>query len=348
MVKVLIVDDSQTIREYFQEIFDMDPDLKVVGLAKNGEEAVKMVKTLNPDVVTMDIQMPVMDGYEATRQIMESHPVPIVIVSSTWDSTQVHHTFKALEVGAVTGITKPQGIGAENFEKDITQLIQTIKLMSEVKVIKRRQFNSKNLSKPSCNNRSLSVSKKFDIIAIGASTGGPPVIQTIFSKLSKSLPVPIVVVQHIAPGFIDGLVDWLKQTTGFSIQIGCDKQFVQPGNVYFAPDGYQMKIMRNKQIVLTKDPMENSIRPSVSYLFRSIANNFADKAIAVLLTGMGRDGAQELKQLRNLKAITIAQNRETSIVYGMPGEAAKLDASMYSLSPDEIADHINKLFNMNS
>jgi len=344
MIRVLIVDDSLTIREYLKEIFIMDGRFEVVGEARDGLEAINKVKTTRPDVVTMDIQMPGMDGYEATRRIMEEHPVPIVIVSAAWIPEEVESTFKAMKVGAVAGVRKPEGIGSGGFKADVSDMLSTIKLMSEVKVIRRRPLLSNKLSntKKDTISQTEQVKKSnFEILAIGASTGGPPVLQKILSKLSPDLRVPIVVVQHITCGFINGLVDWLEKTTPFSVHIAAERQLLLPGNVYFAPDNMHMGIRSSKTVFFSDDPPEHSIRPSVSFLFRSVCKSFGSKSIGVLLTGMGKDGAQELKEMYNNNAITIAQDKETSTVFGMPGEAIRLNGARYILSPENMVQRLN-------
>ncbi|MBF0449979.1 MAG: chemotaxis-specific protein-glutamate methyltransferase CheB [Candidatus Magnetomorum sp.] len=344
MIRVLIVDDSLTIREYLKEIFLMDGEFLVVGEACDGFEAIEKVQATNPDVVTMDIQMPNMDGYEATRHIMETHPVPIVIVSAAWIPEEVETTFKAIQVGAVAGVKKPKGIGTIDFRNDVKEMVNTIKLMSEVKVIRRRPKMGTSQGPQQIGTAERKPSAKtshYELLAIGASTGGPPVLQQIFSQLSPRLSVPIVVVQHIASGFLNGLVDWLEKSTPFPVHIAKDNQFIEPGNIYFAPDNLHMGIKRNKTIVLSNDSPEHSIRPSVSFLFRSVCDAFGSKAIAVLLTGMGKDGAEELKKMRDRNAMTIAQDKNSSIVFGMPGEAVRLDAARYVLAPDDIISRLN-------
>jgi len=343
MIRVLIVDDSLTIREYLKEIFLMDGNFEIVGEARDGLEAITKVKSIHPDVVTMDIQMPRMDGYEATRRIMEEAPVPIVIVSAAWIPEEVESTFKAMNVGAVAGVRKPEGIGSQGYNVDVSELVNTIKLMSEVKVIRRRPQSSKIFNqKKELLTQTKNVKKSnYEILAIGASTGGPPVLQKILSQLSPNLNVPIVVVQHITSGFINGLVDWLETTTPFSVHIAAEKKLLLPGNVYFAPDNKHMGVRSNKTVFFSNDPPEHSIRPAVSFLFRSVCKSFGNKAIGILLTGMGKDGAQELKEMYEKNAITIAQDQETSTVFGMPGEAVRLNGAKYILSPENMVRRLN-------
>ena len=174
------------------------------------------------------------------------------------------------------------------------------------------------------------------MVAIGTSTGGPPVLQPILAGLPKNFPIPVLIVQHIAAGFLPGLVDWLNQTTGFPTHIAAQGESLLAGHTYLAPDGYHMGLGGFGQIVLSKQQPENGLRPSVSYLFRSVAAVCGANAIGVLLTGMGRDGAEELKFLKELGAVTIAQDEESSVVHGMPGEAIKMGAASHVLAPDKI------------
>lgn len=336
MIKVLVVDDSPLIQKLMINILNSDNDIQVMGVVNSGEKAVKFVEKNKPDIITMDINMPGMDGFEATRRIMETNPTPIVVITALFNSKDVDRTFQAMEAGALSVIEKPVVATEEEFHKTSQEIINMIKIMSEVKVIRRkaRYMNIKNepLNKVKTNLTNIKVA------AIGVSTGGPPVLQTIFSKLPEHIEIPILVVQHIAPGFINGLVGWLAQTTGHSIHIAFQGEKALPGHIYFAPDGYHMGIRSNGQIFLSNTEKENSLKPAVSYLFRSIADSYGEKSINILLTGMGKDGARELKLLRDKGAMTVAQDKETSVVYGMPGEAVNINAATYVLSPEKIAE----------
>jgi two-component system chemotaxis response regulator CheB len=345
LIKVLIVDDSLVVREFLQHLLTSDPDIQVVGMAGDGDEAVQLVHRMKPDVVTMDIHMPKMDGYQAIRKIMETHPVPVIIVSSSWDPQEVGNSFRAMEAGAVAALVKPQGPGHPDHANAAKELIQTVKLMSEVKMVRRWVRPSRDPATPAFQ-PPLAIRPKpseFDILVLGASTGGPPVLQTILFRLPKDLPVPIVIVQHIAQGFVQGLLEWLNQTTGFPMHLASHGERLLPGHVYFAPDGHHIGVEADGQAMLSIDPPENGLRPSVSFLFRSVARNFGSKAIGVLLTGMGKDGAEELRLMRNRGAITFAQDQASSVVHGMPGEAVKLDAAVHVLSPEGIAESLRNL-----
>jgi len=338
-INVLVVEDSPVVQMLLKHLLNNDPQLHVIGTANNGQEAVEFVAGQKPDVILMDVYMPQMDGYEATRRIMETQPVPIVISSATLTTEEVGATFHALEAGAVAFVEKPVGLGSPGFDQMTQKLLQTVKLMAEVKVVKRWARNRR--IGPTLAARSAAElprrTERIEVVAIGASTGGPPVIQTILKGLPKDYPVPILVVQHIASGFLDGMADWLRQTTPLPVQLARHGATALPGNVYLAPDGCHLGLLPGRRIGLSKTDPENGLRPAVAFLFRSIANICGARAVGVLLTGMGRDGADELKLLKDKGAITIAQDAETSVIHGMPGEAIQLGAARYTLPPEQIA-----------
>ncbi|MDK9706079.1 MAG: chemotaxis-specific protein-glutamate methyltransferase CheB [Desulforhopalus sp.] len=339
MIKVLVVEDSPVARELLIHILRSDPGIEVIGSAKNGREAVEFVACHKPDLVTMDIYMPEMDGFEASRCIMENTPVPIVMVTASPDMQELDASFRAIETGALTILQKPQGPGHPNYTKHASTLISTVKLMSEIKVVKRWPRTGERLPQMPLNRGTTSPhhATPMEIVAIGASTGGPPVIEKILAALPHSFPLPILIVQHMAEGFVQGFAEWLGQTSTLPVQVPVHGSITRPGHVYLAPDGVQMRIDVGRRLSCQKEDPENGLRPAVSCLFRSVAEVFGKKAVGVLLTGMGRDGASELKLLRDKGAVTIAQNEETSAVYGMPGEAVKLDAARYILPADKIA-----------
>lgn len=346
MINVLIVDDSATARQYLTHIINSDPNMRVIGNACDGEEALELARREKPDVITMDINMPKMNGLEATRRIMEEIPTPIIIVTASWDVRDVQTTFLAMEAGALVALERPAGINDPNYEKNVKEFTQTIKLLSEVKVVKRwPKKYIRDVSRAKLVTELKKDTAEVKLIAIGASTGGPLVIHTILSRLPKEFTAPILIVQHMLPGFVQGFVDWLTQASNYIVRVASHGEYPTPGHAYVAPDRFHMGVEMNGQILLSKDEVENNLRPSVSYLFRSVARAYGKNAIGVLLTGMGKDGAKELKMMKDSGAITIVQDKESSIVYGMPGEAVNINAATYILSPEEILKTLQKLVN---
>lgn len=336
-INVLVVDDSPVARQLLVHVLESDPRIRVAGAVSNGEAAMEFVQANPPDVVLMDIHMPGMDGFEATRHIMETRAVPIVICSTT--STQdVATTFHSMEAGAVACVEKPVGALSPDHAAQVANLVQTVKLMSEVKVV-RRWPKSRYASLAAAAPRDdAPKSAGIQLIGMGASTGGPPVLQTILGSLPKDFPAPILIVQHIARGFLPGLAEWLGQTTGWQIHLAGHGVMPMPGHVYLAPDDFHMGVTPSGRICLTKEEPESSLRPAVGYLFRTLANGLGPNAVGVLLSGMGRDGAAELKLMKDRGAPTIAQDRETSVVHGMPGEAILLGGATYVRAADKIAE----------
>jgi two-component system chemotaxis response regulator CheB len=340
MIRVLVVEDSATVREFLLQIFASDPAIEVVGTAETGEEALEAVARMKPDVITMDIHMPKMNGFDATRRIMETHPTPIVIVSGAADATDTAKAFRAIESGALAVLRTPSGMGHPEHRQSITDLLRTTKLMSEVKVVRRwpRYRQAEVIPETSlCAEIQLPTPHtQPSLIAIGASTGGPPALQTILAGLPQYFPVPVLIVQHIAAGFTQGFVEWLAQSSSLRVHVPTHGQPVLPGRVYVAPDGLHMAVGADGRLQISADEAENGLRPSVSYLFRSVAKQYGPSAIGVLLTGMGKDGARELKLMKEQGAVTFAQDRDSSVVHGMPGEAIKLGGATYILPPEKI------------
>jgi two-component system chemotaxis response regulator CheB len=348
VIKVLVVEDSPVAREYLVHILNSEGGIEVIGIANNGMEAVEMVGRLRPNVVTMDINMPVMDGLDATRRIMETNPVPIVIVSGVWDPKEVETTFKAMEAGALAIVQRPVGIGHPDAGNMAKEVVLQVKLMSEVKVVRRRGRYGQDAQKadtpgPAYEAVPLKSSEDKTVVAIGASAGGPVVIRTILDALPKDFPASILIVQHIAAGFLKGMVQWLAETSGVAVKIAEKGERLLPGHAYLAPDSFHLGVDGNSRIYLDSGDTKNSPVPSVAYLFRSVAESFGRKAIGILLTGMGSDGAAELKFMKDRGAVTIAQDKESSVIYGMPGLAVDLGAATYVLSPERITAALRAL-----
>jgi two-component system chemotaxis response regulator CheB len=341
-INVLVVDDSNVLRMLLVHLLELDPGIRVVAAVADGAAALDYLRNRRPDVVVMDIHMPGMDGFETTRRIMESQPLPIVICSATVDAQDASFAFRTMEAGAVACVQKPVGTTHPEYERMAAEIRQTVKLMSEVKVVRRR-FESRGGSVSPLGAAPVPRRDGIRIVGIGASTGGPPAVQTILAALPKDFPAAILLVQHIAVGFLPGLAGWLDQTTGLRIHIAAHGVEPLPGHVYVAPDNFHMGLGAGGRIVLSKDEPEGGLRPSVAHLFRSLAEQCGSAAVGVLLTGMGTDGAAALRQMRDCGAVTIAQDRESSVVHGMPGEAIRLDAAIHILPPERIAPLLGSL-----
>ena len=343
MINVLVVEDSRVIRDYLVYILKTDPEIRVMGTAESGEAALEFLGEHRPDAILMDIHMPGIDGLETTRRIMSLNPVPIVVCTASTQFDQVHTAMSALEAGALAVLKKPKGLGEPDAEDEAAAIIKTLKLMSEVKVVRRW-----NHTAPAAAQVASAVAQPIlcdavgshdaAIVAIGASTGGPPALLKILSGLSTAFPTPILVVQHISAGFTDGFAEWLAATSGMPVHVARGGETPMPGHVYVAPDDHHLRIGPRGNIETTQDAPHNGLRPSVGVLFRSVAERFGRRAIGVLLTGMGRDGAEELKIMADRGALTIAQDEESCVVFGMPGEAIRLGAARFVFPPHKIAE----------
>jgi two-component system chemotaxis response regulator CheB len=345
-IKVLIVEDSAVARDLLTRILSSVPEIRVMQCVNNGLEALAVLAECLPDVITMDIHMPGLDGYEVTRRIMETQPVPIIIVSSAYNPDDVTQTFRAMEAGAVAAVEKPPGPGAPDHERMARTLTDMVKAMAEVRVVKRwphARASVRAVAPAAPRIESSGPSSDVQIVVIGASTGGPPVIEMILSALPKPFPVPLLIVQHISSGFVQGLAEWLTQRTGIPVCVAEDGDRAQPGRAYLAPDGSHLTVGTGGRIHCRTGEPENGLQPAVSCLFRSAIASYGRNAVGVLLTGMGRDGANELKLLRDIGGVTIAQDKESSIVHGMPGAAVELGGATHILPPGRIAEVLCEL-----
>ena len=349
-IKVLVVEDSLVARELLIHILNADPAIRVIRGVGSGEEAIRALAHEKPDLITMDVHMPGMDGFETTRAIMETTPVPILIVTASCDMRQLEISFKAIKAGALAVVQKPLGIGHPLFEHHSLELTGKVKTMAEVRVVRRwaRPANKQTFARAEPAPTIGPWKSPVYVVAIGASTGGPPVIQKILAELPDNFSPIVLVVQHMAAGFITGFAEWLGQTSALPVHVAFHGSIARPGHVYIAPDHNQMKIDTNNRLCCVADTPENGLRPSVSYLFRSVAGTFGKYAIGVLLTGMGKDGAAELKLMKDQGAVTVVQDKESAAVFGMPGEAVRLEAARYVLPVDRIAPVLASLVSAKS
>lgn len=338
-IRVLVVEDSATVRAHLCQVLGADPEIEVVAVAEDGRRAIELCQDLRPDVVTLDMMLPVMSGLAATEFIMAHCPTPILIVSSSTNRGELFKTYEALAAGALDVFEKPGG-----GESDVTwdrRLVATVKLLSRIKVITHPRGR---LSRPGVLGRgsssparvALASPSAIRVVAIGASTGGPGAIVDVLRGLPAPLPVPVFVVLHIGEPFGAAFADWLDGQTGHHVRYAIHGEAVPRENaVLMAPPDRHL-IVRDGRLALTGDPERHSCRPSVDVLFESLARECGAGTMAALLTGMGRDGAAGLLEIRRAGGVTIAQDEATSVVYGMPREAAILGAAERILALGEV------------
>jgi len=342
-LRALIVEDSLTVRSRLAEILASDPDIEVIGEAADGKTAIEIVQRERPDVITMDMMLPLMTGLAATEYIMAHCPTPILIVSASVNRGELFRTYDALAAGAVDVLDKPTGNEPDGaWER---KFIAAVKLVAKIKVITHPRGRLKSMNAaPPIPSVSLTPARDradFGVVAIGASTGGPGAIVEVLRGLPPNFPQPILLVLHINEPFGSAFADWLDAQTTRRVSHAVDGQPIADiaGRVAMAP-GHSHLVVRGGRLRLTKDAERHSCRPSVDVLFESVAADFGAHAAACLLTGMGRDGAQGLLAIRNAGGLTIAQDEATSVIYGMPREAVQLGAAQHVLPLPEIGPAI--------
>jgi len=355
MIRVLVVDDSAVIRTLLKRSLAKDPRIEIVGEAYDGQGAIEQNRLLKPDVITMDIYMPVMDGIEATKRIMQESPAAIMIFS-TEDSARMGYA--ALEAGAVDMLKKPDltHFSPDFYRSFIERIVAVTERGHKSPVFAKRIGNATPFSQPAVMppvRRPVSpeaVGKK-DLLVIGASTGGPVAVQTVLSKIGRDFPYPILITQHIDSAFDRHYTSWLADTTGMNVTLAQDNGVVVPGTVYVAPANYHLTVGSRSAsgyvTKLVKDPPVNYLRPAVDYLFQSAAKVAGEHCIAVLLTGMGRDGANGCVDIHKNGGYTIAEAEETCVVFGMPKAAIDLGAASSVLPLYEIAPYVRKMVGLN-
>ena len=338
MIRVMVVDDSATARALLTAILGEDSAIKVVGEARNGAEAITMARELKPDLITMDINMPVIDGFAATEQIMMATPVPIVMVTAFPNLSEAETAARALTCGALTVLHKPPGI-SRGYEESAHELIETVKAMADVKVV--RHFSNSRTK------QSLRAAADWRgrprLLAIAASIGGPAALQLLLPALGPDFPIPILIVQHITSGFVEGLVSWLATSLSLPVKFAHDGELLTAGTIYFAPDNYHLGVGSNFCAILSAAPPIGGFRPSANFLFETAARAAGCETLAAILTGMGEDGLEGLRALKHQNGYVIAQDEETSVVFGMPGAAIKAGVVDTILPIDAIAQKLNQM-----
>lgn len=333
MIRVLVVDDSPTARELLSAIFESQPDFEVVGHATDGHEAVEMAESLKPDVISMDAQMPRMGGLDATRHIMSRVPTPIVIVSASLDAGDVAAAMQAIRAGALTVASKPRGPGARDFDAVARDLCETVRSMSQVKVIRHWAVQPS----PPPPARPHVTTRRAQVVAIAASTGGPAALSQILRELPADYPLPILVVQHIAIGFAAGFASWLDSVVPLQVRVARNGEELGPGTVYVAPDDAHLGLSDRRTVRVEPGPPIEGFRPSATHLFESVARVYGASALGIILTGMGTDGVEGLRELSGQGGEVIAQDEASSVVFGMPGAAQAAGVATSVLAPAQIA-----------
>jgi two-component system chemotaxis response regulator CheB len=320
-IRVLVVEDSRAQRELLVGILQASGTFEVVGTARTGREAVESAHSLRPDIIAMDIHLPVFDGYEATRQIMQHCPTPIVMVSNS-AGDEGRRSLSAQTVGALAVVRKPGAINTPTYQHDRETLLKTLRLMAGVPVVTR---HARRLP-PNAGKVVQPVEETVRLLAIAASTGGPAAVQQILNDLGGDFPLPVVLAQHIAEGFVTALADWLNATTPLTVKVARAGEQLLPGHVYLAPDSHHLTVRMPDQVVLSAASSGDTYCPSADRLFASVTKAYGPQAIGLILTGMGSDGATGLRALHDTGAYTLAQDEASCVVYGMPQAAAQLDA----------------------
>lgn len=347
IIKVLLVDDSPIALTILGRILSTAPDIQVVGTAKNGKEGLDLIPELNPDVLCVDLHMPVMDGYELTKEVMRRFPKPILVVSVSVQEGSTN-IFKLLQAGAVDVFAKPRSGVESEYDKRSLELISKVRMVAGV--IPIRRHGEMRIKEPAVRigetphtALNLFPFKDFKIIAIGASTGGPQALQTIISQLPANFPLPIICVQHIGSEFATGFIEWLATQCRIKVKFAQTGESPEPGTVYFPEAESHLKVDADGRFFSTAEPLYDGHRPSITVTMRSIADYYKNDVVAILLTGMGRDGAEGMLSVSRTGGITIAQSEASSIVFGMPKAAIEIGAASFVLSAEEIAKVLQQL-----
>ncbi|WP_240772864.1 chemotaxis-specific protein-glutamate methyltransferase CheB [Phragmitibacter flavus] len=352
IISVMIVEDSRVVREFLECIIERDPRLKVVASVGTGEEALRVIRHAVPDVISMDIRLPGMNGLELTKRIMTEQPTPIVVVSSEVEDEELKISMNALRAGALAVVQKPVGVSHADYEKVAQSLCTRLAIMSEVRVIRQRVSLRSEAVDVSL---SAGLVKRMEdrvmvrrpaILGLVASTGGPSALVKVLNDLMANFPVPVVLVQHITPGFMRGFVKWLNEVVAQEVLEAEEGQRMEAGKVYVAPAECHLAMSERGVLRLDGSAMVSMQKPSGTVLFRSMAKVYGAEACGVLLTGMGEDGALGMRDIHEAGGLTIAEHASTAVVYGMPAAAVELGAVSEVLPLTQIGGRLNEVFGM--
>jgi two-component system chemotaxis response regulator CheB len=340
LIRAIVIDDSAYNRVTISRLLEKQGDIRVVATAVNGEDGIKQVVKHKPDVITLDLEMPLLDGFAFLRWLMANDPTPVIVVSSRASDRSV---FKALEFGAVDFIAKPGGRVSSKLEEIERDLIAKVRQCTEVKLdnVRSRVVEESKPEEP----KPMVAGRSVDLIAIGASTGGPPALQLVFQKLPL-IRVPIVVAQHMPPTFTRLFAERVDRLTPYKVKEAENGEALVPGVVYIGPGGRQTEVVRNGDVLrirLSDKAADDLYAPSVNRLFDSASDACGDRLLAVVLTGMGDDGSQAIRKVAARGGRTVAESAETAVIFGMPGEAIRTGAVQKVLPLPEIPDAIYEI-----
>ncbi len=334
MIKILVVDDSPVIRITLKNALKRIEEFEIVGVASNGEEAIKENLLKSPDIIIMDISMPVMDGLAAIKHIMKTKPAKVLVFSgSQFFANSVDPVYEALSVGAMDIIKKTSVIDPNS--KDFEILVEKIKELNNVDLHKGGIVRKRGITPLS------KLKHEFKVVAIGVSTGGPLVLKEILGKLPENFNKSIVITQHMTKGFIKGLSDWLNSVIKVKTKIPVEGEPLEKGYVYFAPDYYHLGV-RNGKFKFIDIPPRNNFKPSCDVMFEEFSNEYKRSLLGIILTGMGNDGTEGLKSVKGKGGYVIAQDESSSVVYGMPKAAIDAGVVDIVLPADIIGEYLSK------
>ncbi|MFC3228122.1 chemotaxis-specific protein-glutamate methyltransferase CheB [Marinibaculum pumilum] len=338
-IRVVIVEDSPVAREFLIAILEDEPKFEVAGTGVNGSEAVPLVQLHRPDLVLMDANMPVMNGFAATRQIMETCPTRIIIVTASYEPADVSTSMQALDAGALTVVEKPFGFGHPRHEDSVAALLSVAVALSEVHVVRRWSRAARPLAERPAVVRSQG---KVRAVAIAGSTGAPRIVGSLLRGLPARIGCPVLIVQHISPGFVEGFAGWLDGLCAMPVQVAKDGVAAAPDHVYVAPDDSHLRIDGGNVLRLSGGPPRGGFRPSADELFESMATAYGSAALGIVLTGMGRDGAEGLSAMSARGATTMAQDPDSCVVGGMPSAAIAVGAAGAVLAPEQLLEALRE------
>lgn len=338
----MVVEDSLVVRQLLVHIIASDPRLVVAAAVSSAEEALREIGRVRPDVISMDIRLPGMDGLEATRRIMAEHPTPIVVIASSIEDSSLKISMNALRAGALTVVEKPVGLSSDGYAAIASTICTQLYIMSQVPVVRQRSFVPWREAGAPRREPEWSAMRP-SIMGIAASTGGPPALAKVLGALPPDFPMPILLVQHMGAPFMEGFASWLNGLVSLEVRLAQDQEIPKPGQVYVAPGDRHLLLSSAGTLKLSAEPPLGNQRPSATMLFQSMAHSLGRRGLGVILTGMGEDGAQGLVELRQAGGYAVAEDESTAVVYGMPAAAARMGGVNVSLPLDLIAPRVLRL-----